>query len=1101
MISQKPLQSKLPAKRKSLQNDSDSDDFMLDLDDDVMMEAADEYEASVMSDSPGPPLAKSVKRSKGFAQPAKSAPKPSTSLSRPPPRPFASSSKGGSRAASDRSDSRAGSDVFLTLAELRKEEDKDAKKEGGEVFPFLKKPRDAQGRYEDDPDYDKRTLLIEEHHFKDMTPFEKQFWWIKRWYYDTVLFFQKGYFYELYENDAEIGHREFDLKLTSRVKMKMVGVPEQQFEIWAAKFLAAGYKVGRVDQKETAIGMDMRTQKDASKKTASTETNAKAVKGKEVTGRDLLRGPNHHLDGVKIVQRELSEVFTNGTIVDGAYLASDESNHCVALKESVDPSTGLSNFGVCILDASTGVFDLAYLEDDIVNTNLETLFRQIRPKELLYAKSNLSVNTQRLLRAILPASTLWESFQNVDQFYTRDETLRRLAETYQLASDPDNSGKPILPEAIQAMSHRPLAMEAFGGMMYYIETMNLGNDLLTQKNFNVYDPIRQGKSMILDGHTLNHMEVLTNNEGGEEGTLLALLQQCSSPFGKRLFRHWLIAPLRDVKMINDRLDAVDELLANPGVMGDFTLFAKKLPDLERMVSRIHAGALKQRDFDKVVAAFSNIKEAMDRLSTTITPQDARTVHGILRAFPDIGPHVRKLEKKYTVKTEKSTFEIIPQERADEDCSAAQDEIDTIKTDLEEFREKTRRSLGLSSDAIKFWHSAQGGREIYQLEVPSSTKMSSDRWIKQSGTQKVSRYYSEDLKRLVRELLEAQEKLSTAKQGFYGRLMAEFDQDRDLWLKAIKLLAELDCLISLARASHNMDEPKCRPTFVDSPVAFIDFEDLRHPSMCLRSDFIPNNVQLGGNVPRTTLLTGPNMAGKSTLLRMTAAGIIMAQMGCYVPASKAVLSPVDKIQTRMGAYDNMFAAASTFKVELDECARILREAGPRSFVILDELGRGTSTFDGMAIAGAVLHHLATHTLPLGFFATHYGSLTDDYTYHPNIRRMHMKTHVDDEQHQVVFLYKLVPGVAESSHGTHVATMAGVPSAVVSRADQVSAEFFEAFKAKLATRRQSSLSVEARSDIAWLIKLALNDSETQTGNAEQAQFEMDMVRAASDKIVEI
>lgn len=230
----------------------------------------------------------------------------------------------------------------------------------------------------------------------------------------------------------------------------------------------------------------------------------------------------------------------------------------------------------------------------------------------------------------------------------------------------------------------------------------------------------------------------------------------------------------------------------------------------------------------------------------------------------------------------------------------------------------------------------------------------------------------------------------------------------------RIIAELDCLVSLARSSQAMDEPKCRPQLVESPSAFVDFEELRHPSMCLRSDaFIPNNVQLGAppaasgdpsSSARQVLLTGPNMAGKSTLLRMTAAGVIMAQLGCYVPAARASISPMDRIQTRMGAYDSqsfpdckglvvvitltlpdMFASASTFKVELDECSKILREAGPKSFVILDgrysvmflaavngadnvqELGRGTSTYDGMAIAGAVLHHLATHTLPLGFFA--------------------------------------------------------------------------------------------------------------------------------------
>jgi len=191
---------------------------------------------------------------------------------------------------------------------------------------------------------------------------------------------------------------------------------------------------------------------------------------------------------------------------------------------------------------------------------------------------------------------------------------------------------------------------------------------------------------------------------------------------------------------------------------------------------------------------------------------------------------------------------------------------------------------------------------------------------------------------------------------------------------------------------------------------------------------------------------------------------------FVPASSARICPVDTILTRMGAYDNMFSNASTFKVELDECCKILRDATPKSLVILDELGRGTSTYDGMAIAGAVLHQLATHTLSLSFFATHYGSLTDDFAYHPNIRNMHMKTMVDDEKQELVFLYKLVSGIASSSFGTHVASLAGVPTTVVDRADVVSKDFAKQFKEKIeGKRKQARLPLVLQADFAYLMGL--------------------------------
>lgn len=191
------------------------------------------------------------------------------------------------------------------------------------------------------------------------------------------------------------------------------------------------------------------------------------------------------------------------------------------------------------------------------------------------------------------------------------------------------------------------------------------------------------------------------------------------------------------------------------------------------------------------------------------------------------------------------------------------------------------------------------------------------------------------------------------------------------------------------------------------------------------DFIPNDIALGGSKENMVLLTGPNMAGKSTLLRMTCAAVIMAQLGCFVPATRARISPIDAIYSRMGANDFIFANASTFKVEMDDCNKILQKSTPKSLVILDELGRGTSTYDGMSIAFAVLHRLATHVGCVGFFATHFTSLTDDYALHPQIRLCNMLTQVDDATKVVVFLYKLVDGSAPKSYGPHVASMAGLP----------------------------------------------------------------------------
>ncbi|OCF44263.1 DNA mismatch repair protein MSH6 [Kwoniella heveanensis CBS 569] len=1056
----KPTAGRGRGPRKSLKADSDSDEFVFDdADDAAFAAAAEEYEASIVSRSPSTafsaspePVKKKAQPKKGFVAPKRVPPKPTTSwnrplspsgsspVSRPGPRPNQNRGESGPSSANAVARSTDSNSFLLTAAERKKLADKETRRESEQCFEFLVDIKDKNGNRPNDPDYDKRTIYIPKSSWNHFTPFEKQFWEIKQDHYDTVLFFQKGKFYELYEDDAMIGHQEFDLKLTDRVKMKMVGVPEQSLEFWVQKFLGAGYKVGKVEQAETAIGMEMRTKNGG--KSGGT------AKSKED----------------KIVRRELKQVFTNGTIVDGHYLSSGEPNHCVSIKENISESTGNSAFGICVMDASTGSFDLCTFEDDICRTRLETMFRQIRPKELVYAKGNLSVETNRMLRNILPVSALWQSFKNGVEFCSASETLNRLSAYFSI--DGSDSEKPALPEAIEKLRDNELAMEAFGGLLFYIKTLQLDKDLVSQKNFNIYDPIREGKSLILDGQTLGHMEVLVNGEGGLDGTLLQLLQRGLTPFGKRLFKIWLMTPLRDAQAINDRLDAVDDLMSHPEFISDFTQICKGLPDLERLISRIHANGVKQKDFKTVVESFVRLQGGLEKLTRVAATFETTSIACLLRSAPDLSQYTKHIQSLYKADQDEKSITILPLPGADEDCDEADAAVKAIEAELNKILLQAQKQLG--SKEVKFWHSSLGNKEIFQIEVPIKIKAPSN-WVKQSQTKQYHRYYAPTALPLIRQVQEARETQSTAKKNFFGKLLAEFDKDRTVWLQAVKVISELDCLISLAKSSSDMDEPKCRPEFVDSPSAFVDFADLRHPSMCLRADFISNDVQLGAAQPRQVLLTGPNMAGKSTLLRMTAAGVILAQLGCYVPASRARLSPVDRIQTRMGAYDNMFASASTFKVELDECSKILREAGPKSLVILDELGRGTSTYDGMAIAGAVLHHLATHTLPLGFFATHYGSLTDDFTYHPNIRKMHMQTHVDDQLKQVVFLYKLIPGVAESSHGTHVARMAGVPAEVVTRAEDVSDQFFAAFNAKLSSRRQSSLPLEAQADFAWLMRL--------------------------------
>ncbi|KIL62704.1 hypothetical protein M378DRAFT_128542 [Amanita muscaria Koide BX008] len=974
-------------------------------------------------------------------------------------------------------DSGAGSFLgaaFLTAAERREQGKKNEKKSSDEPFAFLQDVRDKDGRRPGDPKYDPRTLYIPPKFWKEFTPFEKQFWEIKQNHYDTILFFQKGKFFELYEDDARVGHQEFDLKLTSRVKMSMVGVPEYSFEFWAAKFLAKGHKVGRVEQAETALGAEMRL----------AATKSKGSKGKSKD------------DNEKIVRRELNKVYTNGTLVDPQLLADDEAGHCVAICEGEEElQDGGKQFGVCILDCSTSQFDLSALEDDICRTRLETLMRQVRPKEVLFQKGALSVTTTRLLKNLLPPGCLWTALRSVEGFDFH-QTVQELRNCY---SDPDgdqimeedddgNALPSSVPKPIKQMLTSKLAIQALGNMIWYLRQLNIDKDIMSMKNFNIYDPMKRGQGLTLNGQTLAHLEVLLNNEGTESGTLLQLLNKCITPSGKRLFRLWLCMPLREIAAINARLDAVQDIINHPTFEVEFTQVAKGLPDLERIVSRIHAKNCKVKDFLRVLASFKKLSRGLSKLTNESESFASKTILGLLRGAPDLLPNIKNIENMFVSSGEIDMDELVPQRGRDADYDTIMTEINGLEQELQGDLSALKKDLGLN---LSYWHSSIGNKDIYLVETTGTQKNIPKNWTKSSGTKTKTRYIVPSLQKKVRALKEARENRTTTVKAFKFRLFEEFDTDRAVWLRAIRSLAELDCLFSLAKSSVAIGEPSCRPEFVDGNFALVDFEELRHPTLCLSTSlktFIPNGVKLGGDVAKIALLTGPNMAGKSTVMRMTATGVIMAQLGMLVPAASARLCPVDAIMTRMGAYDNMFSHASTFKVELDECCKILREATPKSLVILDELGRGTSTFDGMAIAAAVLHQLATHTLPLAFFATHYSSLTDDYAYHPNIRNMYMDTMVDDEKRDIVFLYKLVEGVAKSSFGTHVAHLAGVPLAVIERAEAVSKNFAQQFQERFLARENDEscrLPLPLQADFAYLYRLATGQAKLPEENVAQVE----------------
>ncbi|KAF2212463.1 hypothetical protein CERZMDRAFT_41610 [Cercospora zeae-maydis SCOH1-5] len=911
--------------------------------------------------------------------------------------------------------------------------------EPSERYTWLAEIHDADRNPPGHPDYDPRTLYIPPLAWDKFSAFEKQYWEIKKKFWDTIVFFKKGKFYELYENDATVGHQLFDLKLTDRVNMRMVGVPEASLDHWANQFVAKGFKIARVDQMESKLGKDMR------------ERDEKKGSKKED----------------KIIRRELASVLTAGTLVEGSMLTDDLATYCAAIKES--EVHGRPSFGIAFVDTATAQFQLAEWVDDLDMTRFETFVAQIRPGELLLEKGCISARALRILKNNTSPTTIWNYLKPDKEFLTADKTRMKFnGEAYFDKPDEDDDAADNWPKVLGEAKNKDCVFSALGALTWYLSLLKIERDLLTCGNFSWYDPIRKASSLVLDGQSLINLEIFANTfDGSTEGTLFSMLNRCITPFGKRMLRQWVCHPLADARKINQRLDAVDALNADGTVMDRFTSSLSKLPDLERLISRVHAGRCRPQDFVKVIEGYEQIEYTMSLLKSFGAGEGL--LGQLISSMPDLAGALKHWADAFDRKKAKEDSTFIPQPGVEEDYDESQERIDNVIAQLNQLLKKARKDL--DSQAIKF---TDNGKEIYQLEVPIKVKGTIPKdWKQMSATKTCKRWYSPELEGLVQDLKEAQEMHGQVTRSLAKRYFARFDEDYAIWLAATKIIAQLDCLISLAKASGSLGSPSCRPDFVedDNARGVLEFQTLRHPCIETTTNFIPNDIALGGDQASITLLTGANAAGKSTVLRMTCVAVILAQIGCYVPCESARLTPVDRIMSRLGAHDNIFAGQSTFMVELSETKKILSEATPRSLVILDELGRGTSSYDGVAVAQAVLHHVATHVGSLGYFATHYHSLAAEFRQHPEVVAKRMAVRVDDDIRDVTFLYQLEDGVAEGSYGMHCAAMCGIPAKVIDRAEEAAQNWEHTGRIKESLEKAQGsdwMPLGLLSDVSWMLR---------------------------------
>lgn len=706
-----------------------------------------------------------------------------------------------------------------------------------------------------------------------------------------------------------------------------------------------------------------------------------------------------------IVKREVIRVVTPGTVIESNLLEEKKNNYIMAIYKS-----GLY-FGISVCDISTGEF----LATQIVeHNNFARLLDEISrysPAEIIV--SDMMFNSKTEIEKIKERFETYISKESEESF---DGEYELLSGMYNIIDDKN--------EKIKNLSDKKLAIYAINALLKYLEdTQKTSLDHIN--TIKIYNTTRY---MALDINARRNLEITEKmRDKSKKGTLLWVLDKTSTSMGGRLLRRWLNDPLIDRKEINDRLDAVEELKDSIILRGDVVEALKKVYDIERLAGKISYGNANGRDMISLKNSVKQLPEIKKVLSTTGA--------GLLKEIYE------------NIDTLDDIYEIIEKSIVDEPPIGVKDggiikigydpEIDKLKLATTEGKKwileleaKEREQTGIKGLKVGF-NKVFG----YFIEVTKSNlSMVPDRYVRKQTLTNCERYITEELKNLENQILGAEERVVTLEYNAFCEIRSSIEKQIQRIQKTATLVSTLDVLVSFATVAEDMNYVK--PEVDNGGV--IDIKEGRHPvieKMISNSNFVPNDTYLDEEGNRLAIITGPNMAGKSTYMRQVALITLMAQVGSFVPASYAKIGVVDKIFTRVGASDDLSMGQSTFMVEMMEVATILKEATKNSLVILDEIGRGTSTYDGLSIAWAVAEFIADKEKcgAKTLFATHYHELTELENKVEGVKNYSIA--VKEKGEDIIFLRKIVDGGTDESYGVHVARLAGVPQVVTKKANEI------------------------------------------------------------------
>ena len=809
---------------------------------------------------------------------------------------------------------------------------------------------------------------------KNITPMLQQYRDIKSQYPDAILFFRMGDFYEMFLDDAKIASRILEITLTSRNKHK-----EEKIPMCGVPVHAAENYLTRLVQSGHRVAICEQVE------------DPKKAKG--------------------LVKREVIRVLTPGLITTEGSIGAKTNNFLI----SINPGSTKDPWGLSCLDISTGEFRVTELsrEEDA----LTELFR-LEPAEVLLPESRQEGQLVVRVKQAIPGTFL--SFRP-DAWWQHDRAKADLQEHLRTLS-LDGFGLAGLSSGIGAA----------GALLAYTSETQKGE----ASHINHLKPYRLSDYLIIDEATKRNLELLSNSlDRGRQGTLLDVLDLTVTPMGGRFLKKWILYPSRDIAEIQGRLSAVEILKENPSVRENLRKEMRRVYDIERLVARTVLGTANGRDLlalKQSIIRIPGIKKSLESLlqipsSKKDKKGDLTEIHMALDPLLDIADIInRSIRDDCPVLLREGRL-------IREGFNKELDELIHIQRDGRSFiaglETKEQERTGIPSLKVGF-NKVFG----YYLEISKARAgIVPDDYIRKQTLVAAERYITPELKEIESKILTAQDQRLALEFELFLEIRLQVAEAGTRLQKTAAALARTDCLSSLAEAAerYNYVRPK-----LDLKKG-ICIRQGRHPVIeyTLKEGFVPNDVELNHHNSQLLIITGPNMAGKSTVLRQTALIVLMAQMGSFVPAEEAQIGLVDQIFTRVGATDYLTRGQSTFMVEMNETANILHNATSQSLVILDEIGRGTSTYDGLAIAWAVAENLlykdkkGVKTL----FATHYHELTDLAKKHDRVRNMHIA--VKEWEDQIVFLRRLVDGFTSRSYGIQVAALAGVPESVIKKAKEI------------------------------------------------------------------